>query len=90
MLMVLGGCDALIFAGGIGRNSATVRTLVLQGASALGFVLDETKNAADSTDGGDAVIDISAPSSKVKILVVDTFEELMMARQCLKVVRDET
>ena len=43
MLMVLGGCDALIFTGGIGRNSPTVRRR-LEGAADLGFRIDETKN----------------------------------------------
>ncbi len=88
MLMVLGGCDALIFAGGIGRNSPTVRRKVLQGASALGFVIDETKTAMDPSASHEAVIDISDPFSKVKILVIETFEELMMARQCLTVLRE--
>ena len=42
--MVLGGCDVLVFAGGIGLNSPTVRTKSLEGTAGLGFVLDEAKN----------------------------------------------
>jgi len=89
MLMALGGCDVLIFTGGIGRNSATVRSKSLKGAKGLGFVIDEAKNGTVSTTPEYPVADISAASSRVKILVVRTFEELMMARQCAAVVEKE-
>jgi len=87
MLMILGGCDTLLFAGGIGRNSPTVRARTLAGTEALGFVIDEEKNTGDRAWMSNPVVDISAENSKVRILVVRTFEELMMARQCLKVVQ---
>jgi acetate kinase len=85
MLMVLGGCDVLIFAGGIGRNSPTVRSKVLDGAADLGFVIDDTKNrGSERATAETPVVDISAASSRVRIFVIRTFEELMMARQCLQ------
>jgi acetate kinase len=85
MLMVLGGCDVLIFAGGIGRNSPTVRSQVLDGTAGLGFAIDETKNrGSERATAGNPVVEISGASSRVRILVVRTFEELMMARQCLQ------
>jgi acetate kinase len=85
MLMVLGGCDVLVFAGGIGRNSATVRSKVLQGAADLGFVVDKAANEGSVIAwAGNPVVDISGASSRVRILVIRTFEELMMARQCKK------
>jgi len=86
MLMALGGCDALVFTGGIGRNSATVRRKSLAGTAGLGFVVDEEKNRSLEHLEGDAVVDISGNGSTVRILVVETFEELMMARQCRDVV----
>jgi acetate kinase len=87
MLMVLGGCDVLIFTGGIGLNSPTVRSKSLEGAAALGFVIDGAKNTGPERAGAEnPVVEISAASSRVRILVVRTFEELMMARQCMKVV----
>jgi acetate kinase len=86
MLMALGGCDALVFTGGIGRNSATVRRKALAGAAGLGFVVDKGKNAGLETHEENQVIDISATDSRVSILVIETFEELMMARQCRDVV----
>lgn len=86
MLMALGGCDALIFTGGIGINSRTVRAKVLEGASGLGFLMDEAKNnGEEKATAENPVLDISHPESKVKIFVVRTFEELMMARECLNV-----
>lgn len=84
MLMVLGGCDALLFAGGIGRNSATIRAKIFEGASRLGFAIDEAKNAGpEKPTMENPVVDISGPTSQARILVINTFEELMMARQCV-------
>ncbi len=84
MLMALGGCDALIFTGGIGLHSADVRHKALLGAQDLGFILDEDLNAAYSGIEVEDVVDVSSSWSKVRILVIKTFEEIMMARQCLK------
>jgi len=86
MLIVLGGCDALVFTGGIGSNSPTVRAKILEGTEKLGFLIDAEKNARTRTNRDNEVEDISAESSPIAILVIETFEELMMARQCLKVV----
>ena len=86
MLMVLGGCDALIFTGGIGRNSPTVRSKSLQGTAEIGFMIDETKNnPTGQSNSKEEVLDISADASRVKILAIETFEELMMARLTLEV-----
>jgi acetate kinase len=88
MLMVLGDCDALLFAGGIGVNSGTVRWKSLQGSESLGFRIDEAKNfGSDRPTAATPVLDISHSDSRVKILLVRTFEELMMARECLEVVQ---
>ncbi len=101
MLMVLGGCDALVFAGGIGRNSPTVRRNVLEGSAGLGFVLDDRMNRSVLPTADNPVVDItgtvpeslpggsSADTSRTRILVIRTFEELMMARQCIKVVEEQ-
>lgn len=89
MLIVLGGCDALVFTGGIGSNSPTVRARVLAGTEKLGFVIDAKKNARTRTSPDNQVEEISAESSAISILVVETFEELMMARQCLKAIMGE-
>ena len=72
----LGGVDAVVFGGGIGRNSALVRSLALEGLTCLGLQLDPEKNAA--AKGG---MDLSATGSPARIYVVDTNEELMVAQK---------
>lgn len=72
----LGGLDAIVFGGGIGRNSAAVRARALEGLDCLGVRLDPEKNAAAS--GGD---ELSASGSPVCVFVADTNEELIVARK---------
>ena len=72
----MGGVDAIVFGGGIGRNSASVRQMALEGLEFLGAQLDEQKNKTCS--GGD---DLSVDGSKVRIFVVDTNEEIVVARK---------
>ncbi|MCX5862103.1 MAG: acetate/propionate family kinase [Desulfomonile sp.] len=86
MLMVLGGCDVLIFTGGIGENSAAVRSRTLEGTADLGFAIDETRNLTCKLYPGQEVADISSAASIIRVLVISTFEELIMARQCQDVI----
>ncbi len=79
-LAVLGGADAIVFTGGIGENSATVRDRVCAGLQPLGMILDAAANEA-GTDG--RIRDVSASDSAVKVLVVPTDEELEIAEQTL-------
>ena len=72
----MGGVDAIVFGGGIGRNSASVRAQSLEGLECLGVKLDTDKNR--NAKGGD---DISAGNSRVRIFVVDTNEEIIVARK---------
>ena len=72
----MGGVDAIVFGGGIGRNSSSVRAQALDGLECFGVKLDPVKNA--SAKGGD---DISASDSRVRIYVVDTNEEIIVARK---------
>lgn len=75
-IAAMGGIDAVVFGGGIGRNSASVRSLALANLECFGIILDEAKNA--NAKGGD---DISAECSSVRIYVVDTNEEIVVARK---------
>lgn len=75
----MGGLDAIVFGGGIGRKSDTVRAMSLAGLEFLGVKLDENKNVC--VNGGD---DISADGSPVRIFVVDTNEEIVVARKAKK------
>ncbi len=72
----MGGVDAVVFGGGIGRNSDLVRSLSTEGLEFLGISLDAEKNK--NAKGGD---DISASNSPVRVFVVDTNEEIIVARK---------
>ncbi len=71
-----GKVDSVVFTAGIGEHDALVRAAVVQGLEDLGFKLDPEANASRN---GDAHA-ISAPDSKVKILVIPTNEELQIAQ----------
>jgi len=77
----LGGLDALAFAGGIGENSWQVRQQVCSGLDFLGIHLNPAANCAPAQ--GDRVI--SLPCSPVAVLVIYTNEELMVARETVRV-----
>ena len=79
----LGGVDAAIFTGGIGENSALVRARSLAGLEFMGLRLDPAKNAA-AMGGKEA--DISAADATVRTLVIPTNEELIIARDTLRLV----
>ncbi|MGY3736581.1 acetate kinase [Lactococcus taiwanensis] len=73
-LAVLNGADALVFTAGIGENSVPVRAAILEGLTWFGIEV-----APDKNDWG-AVGEISKASSRVKIYVIPTDEELVIAR----------
>ena len=72
----LKGLDYLVFTGGIGENSATVRDLVCSQLEILGVQTD-----ADSNKNGKGFFEISTNQSKVKVLVIPTDEELGIAKK---------
>lgn len=86
MLTALGGCDALVFTGGIGENDAAIRHAICDGLEELGFVLDEQKNA--SLRSQEVRLDSSA--SRAQIWIVPTNEELIVARQTVDVISGES
>lgn len=71
---VLNGADALVFTAGVGENDTDVRKDIVEGLSWFGMEIDASKNIRG------AFGEISTPSSKVKVLVVPTNEELVIAR----------
>lgn len=75
-----GEVNALVFAGGIGERGNKLRAAVVRGVRCLGFALDEKKN---STAVENVVTDISAGDARYKTLVVQTDEQLEMARGVL-------
>ncbi|MCG4823704.1 acetate kinase [Streptococcus gordonii] len=73
-LAVLNGADAIVFTAGIGENSVTIRKLVIEGISWFGCDIDPEKNVYGQYG------DISTPEAKVRVLVIPTDEELVIAR----------
>jgi acetate kinase len=76
----MGGIDGLVFTAGIGEHSTRIRASVVARLGWLGAELDAAANAADA-------LTISAPSSRLEIMVVPTNEELMIARHALRLLR---
>ena len=82
-LAAMNGANAILFAGGIGENAAPVRTMVCEGLQWMGVQLDEAKNRA-AVGGKEGLI--STPDSRVEVWVVPTDEELLIARDTVRVV----
>ena len=79
---VVGGADAIIMTGGIGENSSDVRARIIARLGALGIKLDKTANKVR----GEVKI-ISAKGSKIPVVVMPTNEELMIARDTVRVLK---
>ena len=73
----MGGLDCIVFTAGIGENSPGVREGVCEGLEFLGVQLDKAENAKRV----DGIHEVSAKGSKVKVLVIPTNEELVIARE---------
>ena len=71
----VGACDAIVFTGGIGENSISMREDIMEGFELFGIKIDKEKN---NVRGGCHVV--STDDSKVKVMVIATNEELMIAR----------
>ncbi|MBQ4255025.1 MAG: acetate kinase, partial [Bacilli bacterium] len=81
----LGGADLIIFSAGIGENSPYYRELILRDVEeALGLSIDYELN---KTVRGKEVM-ISKPDSKVKVAIIPTDEEVMIARDCYKRIKE--
>lgn len=73
---VLGGADCIVFTAGIGEHDAAVRKAVASDLEYMGVVIDQEKNAHPC----DGICDITGEGSKVKVLIIPTNEELVIAR----------
>ena len=80
-IAAMGGTDAIVFTGGVGENNPEYRTYVCEKLAFLGVKIDESKNAIRGEE-----IEISTPDSSVKVYVIPTNEELVIARDTLDIV----
>ena len=76
-IAVLNGCDAIVFTAGIGENQASHRLAVCNGMSYFGIKVDAAKNE-ELVHGKEG--EISTPESKIRVFVIPTNEEIMIAR----------
>jgi acetate kinase len=78
----MGGVDLIVFTGGIGENDTVTRTKSLEGLEFIGVEIDKEKSLGSR---GKEVI-ISKPESRVKVIVIPTDEELMIATDTFEIV----
>ena len=81
----MNGADAIVLTGGIGENSPEIRARICSDLQILGLELDETKNKA--TVGGQEG-DVASGQSSTRIWVIPTNEELLIARDTVRCVKD--
>jgi acetate kinase len=81
----LGGADAIVFTAGIGENRAELREAICAGLEDIGIVLDAKLNS--ETRAKEAVI--SAANSRVKLMVIPTNEELVVAREVKRLLENQ-
>jgi acetate kinase len=79
----MGGCDVLVFTAGVGENQTGMREAACEGLEFMGIKIDKAVNA--TVRGKEAVI--STPDSKVKVVVIPTDEELMIATDTMALVK---
>ncbi|MGX7229456.1 acetate/propionate family kinase [Enterococcus pseudoavium] len=78
----LNGLDTLVFTAGVGEHSASVRKMVCDSLTYLGVKIDESKNQ-------DNALSIESADSKVKVMVIPTDEEVIIARDVMRVAQLE-
>ena len=77
----MGGVDAIIFTAGVGENSASQRLAIASGLEFMGVKMDAEANNVRGKE-----VEISAADSKVKVLLIPTNEELMIAMDTAAIV----
>jgi acetate kinase len=85
LLLQLNGADALVFTAGIGENNPSLRAAVCDRLDQLGVELDPEANAA--AKAAEAVI--SSNNSRVKVMIIPTIEELVVAREVKRLLENE-
>jgi len=79
---VMNGLDCIVFTAGVGENTAYVRAKVCENMDYLGVEIDTNKN---NNCARGRIVDISTDNSRVRILVVPTNEELVIAQETMRV-----
>ena len=80
-IVAMGGADAIVFTGGIGENAGKYRTALCEKLGFMGVKIDAEKNKIRGEE-----VEISTPDSAIKVYVIPTNEELVIARDTLAIV----
>lgn len=81
----MNGLDAIVFTAGVGENSAVLRAAVCRNLTYFGVDLDEEANAR--REPGDR--EITKPGSRVRVLIIPTNEELVIARDTHRLILEQ-
>ncbi len=84
----MNGAEAIVFAGGIGENSPEIRRRICAGLDFLGISLDDARNEAISGTAGGKEGEIGADGARVRLFVIPTNEELLIARDTVRCILD--
>ncbi len=83
---VMGGVDAIVFTGGIGEHSSVIRHRAAQRLDFLGALINEDKNHDVRLSAAVPVVDFSMNHSRVKLLAIQTNEELAIAKDAVRLI----
>ena len=77
----MNGVDCIVFTAGVGENTPWVREAICENMQYLGLEIDKEKNAMGNNG---AIRDVSGANSKVKVLIIPTNEELVIASETVE------
>jgi acetate kinase len=78
--VTMGGLDALVFTAGVGEHAAEIRASICVGLECLGLELNSQRNSASHAD-----VDVASPTSRGRILVIATREDVTMLYEVMRV-----
>ncbi len=82
-IAVMGGVDAIVLTAGVGENCSKMRRMIFAGLQPLGIILDEERNKQRGFER-----EISTEDSSVKIIIIPTNEEYMIARDTFQIIHE--
>ncbi len=83
-MAIMGGVDAIVLSAGVGENSKKMRRMIFSGLQSLGIILNTKRNGE-----GKGEREISSEKSEVRIFVIPTDEEYMIARDTYEIVNNQ-
>jgi len=82
-IAAMNGVDAIVFTAGIGENTPRLREMICENLSSFGVVIDKQANQQRGKE-----MEISTPESKIRVFVIPTNEEVMIAKDCMRIISE--